>query len=46
MRELEFKRPDLAIVDLKLPDGSGLELVRRVRAADGVGRGSIRRCRC
>ena len=37
MRELEFKRPDLAIVDLKLPDGSGLELVRRVRAADGVG---------
>jgi DNA-binding response OmpR family regulator len=38
MRELEYKRPDLAIVDLKLPDGSGLELVRRVRAADGVGR--------
>jgi DNA-binding response OmpR family regulator len=38
MRELEFKRPDLAIVDLRLPDGSGLELVRRVRAADGVGR--------
>ena len=38
MRELEFKRPDLAIVDLKLPDGSGLELVRRVRAADGTGR--------
>ena len=37
MRELEFKRPDLAVVDLKLPDGSGLELVRRVRAADGVG---------
>ena len=36
MRELEFKRPELAIVDLKLPDGSGLELVRRVRAADGV----------
>src|SRR3954471_11108569 len=38
MRELEFKCPDLAIVDLRLPDGSGLELVRRVRAADGVGR--------
>src|SRR3954451_22017895 len=36
LRELELKRPDLAIVDLKLPDGSGLELVRRVRAADGV----------
>src|SRR3954451_25463281 len=38
LRELEFKRPDLAIIDLKLPDGSGLELVRRVRAADGAGR--------
>jgi DNA-binding response OmpR family regulator len=38
MRELEGGRPDLAIVDLKLPDGSGLELVRRVRAADGVSR--------
>jgi DNA-binding response OmpR family regulator len=38
LRELEYKRPDLAIVDLKLPDGSGLELVRRVRAADGAGR--------
>jgi DNA-binding response OmpR family regulator len=23
MRELEYKRPDIAIVDLKLPDGSG-----------------------
>src|SRR3954463_13775029 len=38
LRELEFKCPDLVIVDLRLPDGSGLELVRRVRAADGVGR--------
>ena len=37
LRELEYKRPDLAVVDLKLPDGSGLELIRRVRAADGVG---------
>lgn len=37
LRELEYERPDLAVVDLKLPDGSGLELIRRVRAADGVG---------
>jgi DNA-binding response OmpR family regulator len=37
LRELEYKQPDLAVVDLKLPDGSGLELIRRVRAADGVG---------
>src|SRR3954453_15936227 len=38
LRELDYKVPDLAIVDLKLPDGAGLELVRRVRAADGAGR--------
>jgi DNA-binding response OmpR family regulator len=36
LRELEFRRPDLAIVDLGLPDGSGLELLERVRHADGV----------
>jgi DNA-binding response OmpR family regulator len=36
LRELEYGRPDLAIVDLALPDGSGLELIERVRAADGV----------
>jgi DNA-binding response OmpR family regulator len=36
LRELEYKRPDLAIVDLGLPDGSGLDLIGRVRAADGV----------
>src|SRR5919106_5265847 len=36
LRELEFRRPDLAIVDLGLPDGSGLDLIARVRAADGV----------
>jgi DNA-binding response OmpR family regulator len=36
LRELEYKRPDLAIVDLALPDGSGLELIERVRGADGV----------
>jgi DNA-binding response OmpR family regulator len=36
LRELEHGRPDLAIVDLGLPDGSGLELLGRVRGADGV----------
>ena len=33
---LEYKHPDLAIVDVGLPDGSGLDLLRRVREADGV----------
>jgi DNA-binding response OmpR family regulator len=36
LRELEHRRPDLAVVDLGLPDGSGLELIQRVRAADGI----------
>jgi DNA-binding response OmpR family regulator len=36
LRELEYRRPDLAIVDLGLPDGSGLELLAAVREADGV----------
>jgi DNA-binding response OmpR family regulator len=33
---MERKFPDLAIVDLGLPDLSGLELLERVRSADGV----------
>jgi DNA-binding response OmpR family regulator len=36
MRMLEYKYPDLAVVDLALPDTDGLELIARVRAADGV----------
>ena len=36
VRLLEYRRPDLALVDIGLPDGSGLELIARVRAADGV----------
>jgi DNA-binding response OmpR family regulator len=36
LRLLERKYPDLAIVDLGLPDVDGLALVERVRAADGV----------
>jgi DNA-binding response OmpR family regulator len=35
LRLLETKYPDLALVDVGLPDASGLSLVRRVREADG-----------
>jgi DNA-binding response OmpR family regulator len=36
LRLLETKFPDLAVLDVGLPDGWGLDLVRRVRQADGV----------
>ena len=36
LRLLERKFPDLALVDLRLPDLDGLELIRRVRESDGV----------
>jgi DNA-binding response OmpR family regulator len=36
LRDAEYKRPDLAVVDLGLPDGSGLELIERIREADGI----------
>src|SRR3954465_3503916 len=36
LRLLETKFPDLAILDVGLPDDSGLEVVRRVRSADGL----------
>jgi DNA-binding response OmpR family regulator len=36
LRLLELFAPDLLVLDLGLPDGSGLEVIRRVRSADGV----------
>ncbi len=36
LRLIESRFPDLAIVDVGLPDGSGLGLVQQVREADGV----------
>jgi len=37
VRALEYHRVDLAIVDVGLPDDSGLELLRRIREAGGGG---------
>jgi len=37
LRRLELAPPDVAVVDVGLPDGSGLELVTRVRAAGRAG---------
>jgi DNA-binding response OmpR family regulator len=36
LRLLEHKFPDLAVVDLGLPDTDGLDLIRQVRDADGL----------
>ncbi len=36
LSKLETQYPDLAVIDLGLPDRDGLELVREVREADGV----------
>ena len=36
LRLLERKYPDLAVVDLGLPDADGLALIERVRRADGL----------
>lgn len=35
-RLIETKYPDLAVIDLGLPDADGLELIRHVREADGL----------
>ena len=36
LRLCHFKAPDLLLLDLRLPDVSGLEVLRQIRAADGV----------
>jgi DNA-binding response OmpR family regulator len=36
LRALERRGADLALVDVGLPDGSGLDLIHRVRTADGI----------
>ena len=42
LRLMETQFPDLAIVDLGLPDRDGLELLQQVRSADGVASRSTR----
>jgi DNA-binding response OmpR family regulator len=37
LRQLEYHHVDLAVVDVGLPDGSGLDVVAAVRAATGAG---------
>ena len=37
LKLMETHAPDIAIVDVGLPDASGLELIERVRGADGLG---------
>ena len=37
LRQLEYHHVDLAVVDVGLPDGSGLDVVVAVRAATGAG---------
>ncbi|MEI7559745.1 MAG: response regulator transcription factor [Actinomycetes bacterium] len=36
LRLMETKFPDLAVIDLGLPDGDGLDVLRAVRASDGI----------
>ena len=36
LRLCRFKHPDLMLLDLALPDASGLDVLREIRAADGI----------
>jgi DNA-binding response OmpR family regulator len=36
LRAIEARAPSLVVLDLRLVDGNGLELLDRVRAADGL----------
>ena len=36
LRHCHFKAPDLLLLDLRLPDGSGLDVLRAIRGADGI----------
>jgi DNA-binding response OmpR family regulator len=36
LRLCRFKQPDLLLLDLSLPDASGLDVLREIREADGV----------
>jgi DNA-binding response OmpR family regulator len=36
LRLCHYKQPDLLILDLKLPDAAGLDVLREIRASDGV----------
>ena len=36
LRAIEVRRPDIVLLDVMLEDGSGLRLLERVRASDGV----------
>ena len=37
LRLCRFNHPDLLLLDLSLPDASGLDVLREIRGADGVG---------
>src|SRR3954454_8465611 len=36
LRLCRYNQPDLLLLDLSLPDASGLDVLREIRAADGV----------